>query len=245
MRFPPATRAICLLINRYKPEDEDRSAFAQCFFHLSKDFAPLEVLESHQHRLFELARLVFGYLYGQANIPFRRDQSEDFPYLEQFVTTSLICQITQESVFDPVELEDGTIMEKTLAYEYTKGVLRMTHPISLHLSLDFNGIGLLTWLNNLLVGTFRRVTYFKGNSTGTERYRDGSDETLNPVGSVNLEKICDGLRSTPLAVRAPMDLSGGSRETLTIDASGNLAVFIGYTPCALPPDKYRRILKTN
>ena len=68
------------------------------------------------------------------------------------------------------------------------------------------------------------------------RYNDASDQVLAPI-RVDARQICETLGAGPFAIIAPMDLGGGSRSLLTLDAQGFLAVFIGYKPCAEPPVK--------
>src|SRR5271169_5504279 len=93
-RFPPAVRALSTFLNQLVPLDEDRAALSQALFEFAKQFTPVEVMvimDTNQSRIFELMRWIFGYLHQQAIKRFRRDQSEDVPYLAAFKTTSLLC----------------------------------------------------------------------------------------------------------------------------------------------------------
>lgn len=234
-RFPPATRALYTFLNQHVPLDEDRAALAQALFEFAKEFAPVEVMvimDANQSRIFELMRSVFGYLHQQATKRYKRDRRDDFPYISAFKTTSLLCPVTQETVIDAVELSNGEgIMERSLATEYQIGLLRKTNSVLNHFhTMDATDF---TRLNMFSGGRFKRLTHMKPVD---ERYYDPSDQILASI-SVDAQQICGTLAVGPFAVIAPMDLGGGSRSNLTLDAQGSLAVFVGYKPCAAPPDK--------
>jgi len=235
-RFPPAIRAFYTILNQHVPLDEERAALAQALFEFAKQFTPVEVMvimDTNQSRIFELMRSVFGYLHQKATKRFKRDISGDLPYLAAFKTISLHCPITQETVVDAVELSNGYgIMERGLATEYQTGLLRKTTDYIYHFRIieDTERTGL-----SILSGRrLRRVTHCK--TPVDARYNDPTDLVLAPI-TVDAQQICNTLALGPFAVIAPMDLRGGSRSVLTLDAQGFLAVFLGYKPCAEPPVK--------
>ena len=122
-------------------------------------------------------------------------------------------------------------MERQLATEYQTGLLRKTNPLLNRLyTADVTDI---TRLSILSGGRFKRLTHM---NPVNERYNDASDQILASI-SVDAQQICGTLAAGPFAIIAPMDLGGGSRSVLTLDAQGSLAVFVGYKPCAAPPDK--------
>ena len=234
-RFPPAVRALYTFLNQHATLDEDRAALAQALFEFAKQFTPVEVMvimDTNQSRIFEMMRSVFGYLHQQATKRYKRDISEEFPYLAAFKTISLLCPITQETVVDAVELSNGYgIMERSLALEYEKGLLRKTNTVlNRFYAVDATDY---TRLSVLSGGRFKRLTHM---NPVDEYYHDLTDQVLAPI-SVDARQICDTLAVGPFAVIAPMDLGGGSRSVLTFDEHGFLAVFVGYKPCAAPPVK--------
>jgi hypothetical protein len=235
-RFPPAVRALYTFLNQLIPLDEDRAALSQALFAFAKQFTPVEVMvimDTNESRIFELMRSIFGYLHQQATKRFRRDQSEDLPYLGAFQTTSLLCPITQETVVDAVELSNGYgIMERGLATEFQTGLLRKTNAALCHFYMT--DATECTRLSVLSGGRFKRLTHMNPMD---EYYNDATDQILAPI-SVDAQQICNTLAMGPFAVIPPIDLGGGSRSILTLDARGFLAVFVGYKPCAAPPVKY-------
>jgi hypothetical protein len=235
-RFPPVVRALYTFLDQHAPLDEDKAAMSQALFEFAKQFTPVEamvIMDANQGRIFELMRPVFGYLHQQATKRYKRDKLDDFPYLAAFRTTSLLCSVTQETVVDGVELSNGVgIMERSLAMEYQTGLLRKTN--SVHGRFHTIDATDCTRLSCLSGGRFKRLTQMRPVD---ERYNDVSDQVLEPI-AVDARQICQTLAVGPFAVIAPMDLRGGSRPILTLDAQGLLAVFVGYKPCASPPDKY-------
>jgi hypothetical protein len=233
--FPPAVRALYTILNQNVPLDEDRAALAQALFEFAKQFTPVEVMvimDTNHSRIFELMRSVFGYFHHQATKRFKRDQSDDVPYLAAFKTTSLLCPVTQETVVDAVELSNGYgIMERDLATEYQTGLVRKTNDALHHFCIVEATEG--TRLSILSGGRFKRLTHM---NPVDEYYNDITDQILQPI-SVDARQICNTLAVSPFAVIAPMDVGGGSRSALTLDERGFLAVFVGYKPCAAPPVK--------
>jgi hypothetical protein len=225
------------LLNQHVPLDEDRAALAQSLYEFAKQFTLVEaliIMDPHQSRIFEMMRPVFGYLHAQATIRYKRDILDSHPFLDSLKIMSLVCSVTQETVLDAVQLSNGAVMERTLAMHYRTGLLRKTNK-----DLKDQHLGdtsEYTRLSVLSGGRFKRLTVMQMNVVDAVHYNDNSDHILAPI-KVDARQICETLAVGPFAVIAPMDLGGGSRSTLTLDAQGFLAVFLGYKPCASPPDK--------
>lgn len=143
------------IINQSVPLAEDCAALVQSFHQLAMKFVPTDTTTPYDtRRILELVRPLFGYLYQQSDVKYKRDLAGTFPFLESFENHSLLCSITHEPVVEPVELPDkGGIMEYSLAKEYVDGRLRMTKPIALHM-LDNRANTDLTRLALLAGGNF-------------------------------------------------------------------------------------------
>jgi hypothetical protein len=224
-------------INQFSPTNEDCAALIQSLFELAKHFLPEATIAHDRRRTLELMRLVFGYLYEQSNIKYKRDQSRAFPYLALFVMKSLSCPITGETAITPIEMPNGQgIMELALAREYSTGRLRMTNPEFIGWTVRTEATALTR--PSLLSGRrIKMLLHFRFDPSVSERYGDPSDEILAPI-DVDVEQLRRTLSRGPFAVIPPMDLNGGKQSVLTFDERGWLAVFVGYQPCGIPPAKY-------
>jgi hypothetical protein len=224
-------------INQLYPTNEDCAALIQSLFELAIHFLPDTAVAYDRRRTLELMRLVFGYLYEQSNIKYKRDQSGAFPYLDLFEMKSLSCPLTGETAIAPVEMPKGQgIMELALAREYSTGRLRMTNPEFIGWTVE-TGATALTRSSLLSGGRIKKLLHFTVDASLTERYEDASDEILAPI-KVDGEQLRRTLSRGPFAVIPPMDLKGGNQSVLTFDEQGWLAVFVGYQPCGIPPAKY-------
>ena len=159
-KFPPAGRALYTIINQSGPMEEDCAAFIQAIHQLAQQFVPPDSTDFDPRRTLELVRPLFGHLYQQSNIKYKRDNEGLFPYLDLFEQKSLICPVTDEPVMNPIVLpNDAGIMEYGLADEYVNGRLRMTNPICPRLSNN-NGNNDLKRLALASGGKFRKLVSF-------------------------------------------------------------------------------------
>jgi hypothetical protein len=224
-------------INQLSPTNEDCAALIQSLFELAPHFLPDATIAHDRRRTLELMLLVFGYLYEQSNIKYKRDQSGAFPYLDLFEMKFLSYPVTGETAIAPVEMPDGQgIMELALAREYSTGRLRMTNPEFIGWTVGTEATA-LTRSSLLSGGRITMLLHFTVDASVTERYGDPSDEILAPI-DVDVEQLRRTLSRGPFAVIPPMDLNGGNQSVLTFDERGWLAVFVGYKPCGMPPAKY-------
>ena len=230
-------------INQLSPTNEDCAALIQSLFELAIHFLPDTTVAYDRRRMLELMRLVFGYLYEQSNMKYKRDQSGAFPYLDLFEMKSLSCPLTGETAIAPVEMPNGQgIMELALAREYSTGRLRMTNPEFIGWTVGTEATA-LTRSSLLSGGRIKMLLHFTVDASLTERYEDPSDEILAPI-DVDGEQLRRTLSRGPFAVIPPMDLNGAKQPVLTFDEQGWLAVFVGYLPCGIPPAKYIHELHT-
>ena len=225
------------IINQSDPMDEDCAALIQAIHQLAQQFVPADSTDFDRRRTLEFVRPLFGYLYQQSNIKYKRDNMGVFPYLDLFERKSLICPVTQEPVMNPIALpNDAGIMEYKLANEYGIGRLRMTNPICPRMP-DGSGNNDLKRLALASGGKFRKLVSFTVTPGITEKYNDASDELLTPF-DIDVDQLCTQLSTGPFAIISPMDLNGGITSVLTLDERSWLAVFVGYQPCGVPPKKY-------
>jgi hypothetical protein len=62
-RFPPAIRAIHILMNGKSPRDCERAALAQALYEVLKGVVPAQLIKSDMTRIFEGSRLLFGLIF--------------------------------------------------------------------------------------------------------------------------------------------------------------------------------------
>ena len=233
-KFPPATRALYTIINQLDPMKEDCAALIQAIHQLAHKFVPAGSTDFDPRRTLELVRPLFGYLYQQSNIKYKRDNEGLFPYLDLFERKSLICAVTHEPVMNPFVLpDDQRLMELGLANEYANGRLRMTNPICPRMP-DIQGTDDLKRLALVSGGKFKKFVSFTVTPGISEKYNDTSDGLL----ALFDVELCTQLSAGPFAIISPMDLNGGNTSVLTFDERSWLAVFVGYQPCGVPPKKY-------
>ena len=241
-KFPPAIHALYTIINQSDPMEEDCAALIQSMHQLAQKFVLADSMDFDRRRTLELVRPLFGYLYQQANIRYKRDNEGVFPYLDLFEQKSLICSVTQEPALKPIVLpNDQGLMECGLANEYANGRLRMTNPICPPMA-DIQGNNDLKRLALLSGGNFNKLVKFTVTPGIAEKYGDPSDELLASF-DIDVNQLCTQLSTGPFAIIAPMDLNRGNTSVLTFDERGWLAVFVGYQPCSVPPQKYSPALR--
>jgi len=239
--FPPAVRAMHILVDQATPTDEDCAALIQALHKVTANyFVPTdEIFEPR--RVLEASRSMFGYLQKVSCVKFKRDQSGEFPFLELFDTKELLCPITQNPICNPVLLiGDGGIMETPLAKEFIYGRLHLTHPKGPRSLADNDEIsrqGAMLRAALYSGGRFAKIVIMTCISDDAAVYNDTTDEILNPP-DVDPKAFSQTLTDGPLRIIAPADLSASNIPCLTLDARGWVAVFLGYQPCGAPPAKF-------
>jgi hypothetical protein len=102
--FPPAVRAIHILMRGNTPRMAERAAIVQCVVEITKSMVPLRIIGSDSPRLLEGSRLLFGLILEKAKHlkVFMHNQEASLPYMESINVHELRNMITMERVAIPV-----------------------------------------------------------------------------------------------------------------------------------------------
>ncbi|KDQ55403.1 hypothetical protein JAAARDRAFT_37425 [Jaapia argillacea MUCL 33604] len=111
-RFPPAVRALYILMKNDTPTLEERRALSAAFYHLSLDMPP-PYASGDRKRVFEVARLIFGTILLRAQGDFALPSSAAKPSeVDLCKEVNLCCEGTGERLRTPVILGDKTVEEE-------------------------------------------------------------------------------------------------------------------------------------
>ncbi|KAF4633485.1 hypothetical protein G7Y89_g4628 [Cudoniella acicularis] len=233
-RFPPAVRALHILMNGKTPQLCDRAAFSQSICEVLKELVPRQLINTDNGRVFEGARLLFGLILENSKHLKLADASQT-PYISALKVLDLRNTFTMEPIAHPVQTSFG-LVERGY-YEALKegGMLSWKTgeaPLSaLPLDTRTRRIALLcggiihqitTLDTNLLLNSVS--AYSSRNHAAVINSRELSDLQQHAV-------LCS---RNNLSVLAPSTLPSAQAPALTLDRLGNLAVYVGRPPCADP-----------
>jgi hypothetical protein len=108
-KFPPAVRAVHILMRGETPHASERAAIVQCMYEVLKSVIQLGVVDSNPQRLLEGSRLVFGLVLEKAKHlkVSMHDQDGQLPYMGTFTVHELRNLTTMETVTDPIQTLSG------------------------------------------------------------------------------------------------------------------------------------------
>jgi hypothetical protein len=233
-RFPPAVRAIHILMNGKSPRECERAALAQAIYEVLKDAVPLQLIKSDTTRFFEGARLLFGLILEKAK-HLKLKEDAQMPYISSLKVLDLRNTFTMEPIANPIQTPFGLVEEGYYEAFKEGGILYWKtgeQPLAA-LPLDERTRrvsllcgGLISQITILDLNILNSITGYasKGDVDGIIPPRELSD--LN-----HLSALCS---RNELSVLAPSALPSAEAPALTLDREGLLAVYVGRAPCAQP-----------
>ncbi|KAH5558945.1 peptidylprolyl isomerase [Parastagonospora nodorum] len=236
-QFPPAVRAIYILMRGETPPSAERAALAQSIYEVLKSVVPLRVVGSDPLRFFEGSRLLFGLILEKAkNLKITNaNNATSLPYVGMSVY-DLRNMITMEPILSvPVQTKAG-LLEPGLFGAFKQG-------------------GFLTWTNfnntarsSMLDGAWSRMAALSGGTKAqtlrfnldavntSVRYLDCGDvnQIIASAEYSELSYLAGLCARNQLSVIPPSELPSATPPVLTLDREGSLAVYIGRAACGEP-----------
>jgi hypothetical protein len=233
-RFPPAVRAMHVLMRGETPQLSERAALSQCLCEVLRDVIPIPVIKSDGTRFLEGSRLLMGLVLAKAKQlkVLSADSHGSLPYIDVSVY-DLRSAVTMEPVRGvPVQTQIGLL--DTGCYD------------------AFVKSGPLTWIDGrdsteaptcddrwsraaiLSGGTQSKIAVFGAHAaTVGHRYADNGDvnEIIAKTELTNLQYLASLCSRNGLGVLPPSALSSTNPPVLTLDRRGSLAVYVGRQGC--------------
>lgn len=233
-RFPPAVRAMHILMRGETPRLSERAALSRCIYEIVKDVVPVVVIKSEPTRFLEGSRLLFGLILDKAKhlklLP--TDKDAILPYanmkvydLRSTVTMKPVRGIsvqTQDGLTDAGAYQAFT-NDGPLIWIKKEGSIKTSTPDK-------------QWARTAILsgGTQSKVVAFNADTaTFCLRYADKGDinEIIAKAEYSNLQYLANLCSRTGLGVSPPSALHSTIPPVLTLDRWGYLAVYIGREGC--------------
>ena len=232
--FPPALRALYVLVQGKTPTAVESAAFSSAMFQALDSFAPHDIIGTDQSRVFELSRLFLGFVLEKARtFKLPEDGDAQLPYLTSLQSTvDLADSKTGEAVMRAVQTSQGVVEATVFDAFQDGGVLSASNLSSRMTKLEVNAD--LTRLAFLNGGTTTTITAF--SKITDYRYGDNGDiNAAIDLGELSeLSHLAELCGRNKLAVHRPSQLSSAVTPCLTFDRNAHLAVYTGEQPCGDP-----------
>ncbi|KAH7330116.1 hypothetical protein BKA65DRAFT_51346 [Rhexocercosporidium sp. MPI-PUGE-AT-0058] len=233
-RFPPAVRAVQILMSGKSPRSSERAALSQALYEVLKEVVPMQLIKSDPGRYFEGTRLLLGLILDKAK-QLKLQASDLMPYISSMSVLDLRNTFTMESIIHPIQTSFGLVEEGYYDAFKLGGPLYLKtgeDPMtSIFLDQRTKRIALLSG------GSVSQITVFDLNSLN-------SISGYASKGGMNLvipaRELCDlSYLSTlcsrhNMSVLPPAALASADSPALTLDRTGALSVYTGRAACAQP-----------
>ncbi|KAK7973177.1 hypothetical protein PG988_007311 [Apiospora saccharicola] len=226
-KFPPALRALCILIQGKTPQPVECAALSQAMFEALEKFMTTytDIIGSDRTRVFEGARLFFGYILDKARaLKLSRDDNTILPYAQSFRGQDLRDYMTGEAIMYAISTTQGP-MEASLFNCFKKGGLLADSNSEIY--VEAAGVNPeLTRVALLNAGMAPEVVVLS---------RPQTVEAVLELGEVrDLTQLSELCARNKLAVHMPRQLASSIAPCLTFDRQAHLAVYAGEQPCGTP-----------
>ncbi|KAJ4353723.1 uncharacterized protein N0V89_005453 [Didymosphaeria variabile] len=234
-RFPPAVRAVQILMRGETTQPSERAAIIQSVHEVLKDIVPPRVVNNNTTRLLEGSRLLFGLILEKAKHLQRTMQSREelrFPYMDSYTIYELRNLITMESVVTPIQTTTGLVDQGFFNAFKAGGPLRWKNGNNNEMATTSDSSLLRACL--LFGGIKSQVLSFDIDTiVSSSRYADGGDVTkvLSPTELSDLQYLSGLCSRNHLGVIHPSSLPSTDPPVLTLDRAGLLAVYVGRQAC--------------
>ncbi|KAG9196251.1 hypothetical protein G6011_01372 [Alternaria panax] len=227
--FPPAVRAVHILMRGETPGLPERAALAQCLYEALTNFVPLQTIHSDAKRFFEGSLLLFGLILEKAK-SMRILSGENLELLcVGMKVYDLRNLITMQPVLsEPVQTKSGLVDAEFHEAFSEQGVLsRMNGDCSKKIStFDLN------WdrITKVSGGAKTQVLVCNFDTVRTSpRYVDGGDisKLISPAEYIDLTYLANLCSRNQLSVTPLASLASAPAPVLTLDRYSYLAVYVG------------------
>ncbi len=232
-RFPPAFRAVQILMADKRLKMPECAALAQSVYEVLKEIFPQKIVQDDASRVFEGSRFFFGFILDKARL--LKTSDGVLPYLDSFKTLDIRDIETLEPILHPVQTDFGLSEEGYHKAHLEGGILCCsggreppvsvgTDPQTIRLALQSGGTKPeVTFCSLDTLNSLRRPEYIQEveEAVALDRMPD----------VLALSALCE---QNGLAVTAPSALPSSSAPALTLDRWGLMAVYVGRAPCAAP-----------
>jgi uncharacterized protein YegL len=210
--FPPAVRALHLLIQGRTITRLSSAALSQAFYSILGDLGHKKLIKNDNTRLFEGARLIFGLIMEKAN----QLKSTDFivPVYSLQIHNVQFQTSAPTSVHDLTPVGGGLPRPNVSTY-----VQSDTSPGEMNLVL--------------LSGSEQSTIIFSRHGDFLA-HNQALQDVVSPDDLRNLHQLANLCGKVSLSVARPSLLSSVAPEHLTFDAEGHVAVYTGKAGCAAP-----------
>ncbi|KAL1608137.1 hypothetical protein SLS60_003076 [Paraconiothyrium brasiliense] len=234
-KFPPAVRAVHILMRGEMTQPSERAAIVQSVYEVLKEVVPLQVVNNEPTRLLEGSRLLFGLILEKAkHLKLTMQSREDLqlPYTGSYTIYELRNLITMESVVAPIHTTTGLVDQDFFNTFKASGPLRWKNG-STHEIATTSGSPLLRAC--LLSGGVKSqvLSYNIDTIVSSSRYADDGDVTkvLSSTELSDLQYLSGLCGRNHLGVIHPSSLPSTDPPVLTLDRAGLLAVYVGRQAC--------------
>jgi hypothetical protein len=237
VKFPPAVRALHVLINGKTPTPPECASLSHAIYQALDGMIPTALIGTNHRRTFEGFRLLFGFLLEKArSLKLGDDVGEaQLPYLSGLKELDLRDRMTLEAITHPVQTANG-LMERAL-YD-ALGIDGSLHesplgPQSMVAEMDVN----THRVANLSAGRTAELLAFDVRSLAANyRYNDSGNaasawDENELTEKHHLAEFCGRNR---LNVYKPRELVPAQAPCLTLDRKAHLAVYTGEEACGAP-----------
>ncbi|KAI0014255.1 hypothetical protein F4779DRAFT_612549 [Xylariaceae sp. FL0662B] len=240
-RFPPALRCLHMLFEGKTITAVESAALSHAVFGVLPSFVLHAIIKSDDSRVFEGARLFFGFVLETAKalkLPATDDpDTKPLPYLLAFHTVDIRDHMTAEGVMHAVQTPDG-LVEESLFDAFKMAVPLAESPLQTFMvEEDINPDTARYAL--LSGGTTPEITVFSVNESACRDLygKFGNiSEIVDPDQLQDLGHLAELCGKHKLSVYRPTQLTSAITPCLTFDRNAHLAVYTGEQPCQ-PPGK--------
>jgi uncharacterized protein YegL len=233
-KFPPAVRAVNVLMRGETPHEAERAAIIQSVYEVLKSVVPLHIIQSNNQRLLEGSRLLFGLVLEKAKHlkVSMHEKDGHLPYLDSVKVHELRNLITMEAVVDPVQTASGLVDREFFDAFKEGGPLRWINenPVNKASSFDrklHRACLLSGGVKTCVVGF--DIDAVNNNS----RYADRGDvsKVIAAAEYSDLHYLSNLCGRNKLGVLHPSALPSADPPVLTLDRAGLLAMYVGRQAC--------------
>ncbi len=232
-RFPPAFRAVYILMEGKCLSASECTALGQTVYEILTDMIPREVIKNDATRVFEGSRLLFGFILDKAQQVRRLSELPD--YHQSFRTLDIRDIETLEPILHPVQTAFGLSEQEYHNAHLEGGILyrsggrqrpASTTPPSgtMRMAIQYGGLK-------------GEIVHFDLDNLNAHRRPEDIHDPGGDIGLYdlpNLFSLAALCEPNGLAVAAPAALPSSTAPALTLDRDGLMAVYVGRAPCAVP-----------
>ncbi|KAK3660943.1 hypothetical protein LTR22_007771 [Elasticomyces elasticus] len=231
-KFPPAVRALHLLIHGKTPTPSECAALSHATYEALDRIIPAALVGTGHSRVFEGMRLLCGFILEKSRSLKLADDAPNFPYLAALKEVELIDCKTHEPVMHAMQTAEG------LVERIGEGSNGPDH-IVVNTDQEIRRLALLS------AGSTSLLTTFAATIASDYRYADlgNAASAWDESELTEMHHLSEFCGRNKLAVHQPSQLAGAVAPCLTFDRKAHLAVYTGQEACAADPAKSTLIFR--